>query len=430
MKKQIVSSVVAVVAMTSALLFASCGNSGENVKIKPGSSVEKTFGFFDLAKLNYPDAKNVIVIDDKTYKTPQEKRVAFSNAISSGSLESGTLTETPAFILVSGTVDLSDGKVNDKDHSYFDEFDPQTHKKVHNDFVYEIGSNKTILGIENAKVAFGGLRIKARPELKTKNIIIRNITFWDAHGSTDYDTKAKGFEDKKAGADQLAIEGTPTKVDGKDNGEMDIVPENIWIDHCSFSDGLCVDLNRNYNHDGALDAKAVKNMTVSYCEFTNHDKVTLLGPSDRFVRPTDRQITFHHNYYHGTVQRMPRSRGCQVHLYNNVYDQIGTEGNSGYSLGPGIGSQFIVENNSFGTHAGKILRYADSSKPTDETFSKLYVKGNVPELNDDNSEEFTKHNVSEKPFSIEYEYKLSDVSTAKSEVPKKTGPVLKFNIEK
>ncbi|MBR1713981.1 MAG: polysaccharide lyase family 1 protein [Treponema sp.] len=399
-------------------------------QITLGSPIESTFGFADLGKMAYPDSSNVIVIDDKAYPNPIEKRKAFTNAIASGSVGSDDINDKPAVILLSGTVDLSDGKINDKDHSYYDEFDSSTHKRLHNDIVYEIGANKTILGVEKAKVAFGGVRIKARDEKSGHDIIIRNIAFWDAHGSTEYDTSVSKYSSKKASADQLSIEGTPTKgSDGKDTGEMTYVPTNIWIDHCSFSDGTCRDLERNYNHDGALDAKAVRNMTVSYCEFTNHDKVTLLGPSDKFVNPNDRTITFHHNYYHGAIQRMPRSRGCKVHIYNNVYDSIGTSGNSGYSLGPGIGSLFIVESNYFGSHAGKILRYNDKSDPSDSTFSKFYTSGNSTELNSSNSEEYSKHHTDTKPFDIPYAYSLDDVSKNKSELPGKAGNVLLISVK-
>ena len=126
---------------------------------------------------------------------------------------------------------------------------------------------------------------------------------------------------------------------------------------------------------------------------------------------------------------MPRSRGCKVHIYNNVFDNIGTSGNSGYSLGPGIGSLFIVESNYFGSHAGKILRYNDKSSLSDSTFSKLYASGNVPELSNSNSEEFTKHRVTEKPFEISYEYELDDVSKNKGELPGKVGNVLLISVK-
>ena len=390
---------------------------GKTLTINNGDKIV-TNGFFDMAKATFDTKTNVILIDDSSFKTPLEKRTAFTNAIASGSVNSGELTAKKALIILSGTVDLSDGKVSDTDHSYFDQFDPETHKKVNKDFSYNVGSNKTIIGAKNARIAFGGLKIRATETNPAENILIRNIQFWDAHGSTDYDTSVPEFKDKKAGADQLVVEGVEDK---STKANYLFVPKNIWIDHCSFSDGVCEDLKRNFNHDGALDVKCVHNMTVSYCEFTNHDKVTLVGSSDKFVTAEERQITFHHNYYHGTVQRMPRSRGCQIHIYNNVYNQIGTNGNSGYSLGPGIGSLFIVENNSFGTHAGKILRYNDSSTPDSATFSKLYVSGNDTELDASNSEQFDRHHVTEKPFAVPYDYSPVTASKAKETVPAEAG---------
>lgn len=374
------------------------------IEVRYGEKVV-SYGFADLGGTTYASKDNLIIIDDEAYKNPVEKRKAFTNAIASGSVKRSAVTDTPAFILVKGTIDLSDGKISDKDHSALEKFDPASHKRLDKDITFPIGANKTIIGAEDAKIAFGGLSITATSEKSARNIVIRNILFWDAHGATELDTKFK--KDSKASIDQLVIQGTPAKgSDGKDNGEMTYVPSDIWIDHCTFTDGLCKDLDRNFNHDGSLDVKAVHNMTVSYCEFTNHDKVTLVGPGDKFVKPEDRQITFHNNWYHGAVQRMPRSRGCQIHLYNNCYENIGTPGNSGYSLGPGIGSQFIVENNYFGSHQGKILRVSDSSAAGSETFYRLYNKGNKPELNSSNSEKYKEHHVEVMPWKIGYEYTL------------------------
>ena len=313
---------------------------------------------------------------------------------------------------------MSDGNVSDTDHSYFDQFDPETHQRLHKDFMYDIGANKTIIGASDAKVAYGGLRIKAREDFIAKNVIIRNISFWDAHGSTEYDTSVPQYAGKKASADQLVIEGIEDKTT---KARYLFLPENIWIDHCSFSDGVCVDLDRNYNHDGALDIKCAKNVTVSYCEFTNHDKVTLSGSSDKFITPDEREVTFHNNYYHGCVQRMPRTRGGYFHLYNNVYEDIGTSKNSGASLGPGVGAQFIVENNFFGKHAGKILRASDSSEEGTPSFYKIYANGNNPELSASNTEGFTAHKLSEKPWKVPYKYSLKSADEAKQTVVTEAG---------
>src|SRR5574344_1730736 len=335
-----------------------------DIVVVPGASVT-TNGWADMANsksgMSYPSTTNIIVINDTTYTTAKAKRTAFTNAIASGSVSSSSTTTTAALIILSGTVDLSDGVISDSDHSYFDLFDSSTHARTHGDIVYQIGSNKTIIGVNSAKVEFGGLQVKSTSSTTGQNIIIRNINFWDAHGSTEYDTSVSGYSSSKASIDQLGFEASFS------SNVATYMPKNIWIDHCKFSDGTCSDLERNYHHDGSLDFKAAQNVTVSYCEFTNHDKVSLLAPGEAYTTATDREITFHHNYYHDAIQRMPRARGCEVHVYNNYYNTIGTSANAGYSLGPGIGSLFIVENTYFGTHQSYVMKYFDSSTATSDS---------------------------------------------------------------
>ena len=130
----------------------------------------------DGAGMSYPDTDNIILISDSNYSDAVSKRDAFVKAIASGSLTSSSVTETAAIIILDGTVDLSGGLVSDSDHSYFDEFD-SSHARVHNDICYEIGSNKTIIGVNSARVAFGGLLIKANANQAATNIIIRNVEF-------------------------------------------------------------------------------------------------------------------------------------------------------------------------------------------------------------------------------------------------------------
>lgn len=409
--------------------------------VTPGAKVT-TNGWADLANngagMTYPNTTNVIYIGDDgyqagngkltSYPSSTTKRKAFTNAIASGSVSDSTVSETAAIIVLSGRVDLSDGKVSDVNHAYFDEFDASTHKRKNEDIVYQIGSNKAIIGVNGAQVAFGGLQIYAN-KCERGNIIIQNIDFWDAHGSTEEDTAYKSSS--KASADSLVLESNGTNTA---NGYTTYthVPKNIWIDHCKFSDGTCTDLERNYNHDGSLDMKAGQFVTVSYCEFTNHDKVTLLAPNDSYVDPEQRQITFHHNYYHGAIQRMPRSRGCQVHIYNNYYNDIGIKENGGYSLGPGIGSQFIVENNYFGTHntPKSILKYFDTSAggSSASTFSRLYQDGNNVTFSSSNmatdgdkASVVTEHLVSSKPWTINYVYEPKANAALPALIPQAAG---------
>jgi pectate lyase len=204
-----------------------------------------------------------------------------------------------------------------------------------------------------------------------------------------------------------------------------------------FTDGVCEDLSRNYNHDGAFDIPKGKNITVSWCEFTNHDKVMLVASSDSAANavPTDRQITLHHNYFHDKVtQRMPRSRGTQMHIYNNYYNNIGVPNNNGYSLGPGYGSQFIVENNYFGAHTAMggvgIVKYFDPSENSSSgTFSLFYQSGNIPTLSNDNCsydgvdklKNFSTHLTGTKPWTIPYSYTPDSAGGLVSSIPAGAG---------
>ncbi|MDR0643336.1 MAG: Ig-like domain-containing protein [Treponema sp.] len=304
----------------------------------------------DGAGMFYANPASLTFIDDTSFPNPLDKRKAFTDAINS---------KAEAFIIISGDVDLSDGKVSDTDHSYFDEFNTTApYARKHSDITFKIENDKTIIGVNNARVKFGGLRINGRT-----NIIIRNLTFWDAHGSTEKDTTKAGNEASKASIDALVIE---------EGG--DVIPSGVWIDHCTFTDGTCNDMIRNFHHDGSFDIKHGQNITVSWSEFTNHDKVMLVGSNETdYLNADERQITLHHNYFHQTTQRTPRTRGTLMHIYNNYWKDVGVDGNNGYCLGPGRNAEFIVENNFFDTVTfktnTKIVDYYDASAYPAKVFS-------------------------------------------------------------
>lgn len=326
------------------VLTAADAFSADVISAEPGKAVQ-TFGWADTGKIAYADAKEITVIDDATYPDQKAKKEAFLKA--AGSLK-------PTFIVLSGDIDLNDGLISDADHSYYDQFSSVSHQRLHDDNMFSIGSNTTIIGVNNARLMYGGFSIR-----DASNVIIRNVTFYDAHGSTEYDTRDENHMSSKASIDALTIRDS----------------KNVWIDHCTFTDGVCEDLTRNYNHDGQLDIPSGKGVTISYCEFTNHDKVMLVGSGEKSLNPDDRQVTLHHNYFHKTTQRTPRTRGTYMHIYNNVYDQIGYKTNPGYSIGPGTNGQFIVENNYFGEHKGKIVDWYDQSSNEGQRL-KYYESGN------------------------------------------------------
>jgi hypothetical protein len=93
--------------------------------------------------VRYTGPANYTLIDDATYPSASGKLAAFKDALGSAS---------PSFIIVSGDIDLSDGKISDDDHSYYEQFDSTTHKRIHGDITADIASDTTIIGIDNARI--------------------------------------------------------------------------------------------------------------------------------------------------------------------------------------------------------------------------------------------------------------------------------------
>ena len=79
-----------------------------------------------------------------------------------------------------------------------------------------------------------------------------------------------------------------------------------------------------------------------------HDKVMLIGSSDSATADLGKlRVTVHHNVFNSNVQRTPRVRFGQVHVYNNYY--VVKSETYGYSWGVGVQSQIYAENNYFVT---------------------------------------------------------------------------------
>lgn len=164
-------------------------------------------------------------------------------------------------------------------------------------------SNKTIVGLgTDARIAGGGFAWNTR-----NNVIVQNITFEDA-------------------ADDLL------KINNRSR--------NIWIDHCTFSDGASTNAG---NHDGMIDiTRGSEFVTVSYCRFFNHDKNILIGHSNGESGDVAIKVTMNHNWFDGTVQRNPRVRFATVHLYNNFHVN-----NRIYGIASTCDAKVLVENSYF-----------------------------------------------------------------------------------
>jgi pectate lyase len=178
--------------------------------------------------------------------------------------------------------------------------------------MHEVGPNKTIIGLgDKAVITGGGLNIggptssaiEPPPGGGVHNVIIRNLTFTD-------------FPDDGINIQSFA--------------------HHIWIDHNEFLTGF----------DGGVDIKRGADfVTVSWNHFRGYDKVMLLGHDDKnALQDVGRlRVSYHHNWFNGSVQRHPRVRfGEPVHVFNNYYLNV-----MGYGVASQMNAGVVVEGNYF-----------------------------------------------------------------------------------
>lgn len=169
-----------------------------------------------------------------------------------------------------------------------------------------VRSNKTLLGVgSDAKILKSGLSIysgsgEGNPqETAVHNVIIQNITF------------------EAAPDDAINIQGGS---------------HHIWVDHCTFTDGSTA-----LDADGQLDFKRGSDfLTVSYCVFTHHNKMSLIGHSnDPAIGLLDKghlRATYDHNFFNDlgatASSRHPRVRWGTVHVLNCLIQGVAKDRNT------------------------------------------------------------------------------------------------------
>ena len=201
-----------------------------------------------------------------------------------------------------------------------------------------VGSNTTILGLGDSAVLKGAnLQVK-----NANNVIIRNLDLRDAYDCFPvWQPNTGGLGDWKTSYDNIWLTGAT----------------HVWIDHITASDKGHPDVKeptyfaRNYlRHDGLLDITNGSDLvTVSWSRFADHDKAMLIGNSDSATGDRGKlRVTLHHNQFESIVQRAPRVRFGQVHVYGNRY--VVPEGSEyRYSLGVSTESGIYAEDNAFHT---------------------------------------------------------------------------------
>lgn len=205
-----------------------------------------------------------------------------------------------------------------------------------------IGANTTLIGAGDVQLS--GFVVEVA---NVDNVIVRNLRISDA-----YDC----FPGWNGGTwktewDNLVVSGST----------------HVWLDHLSLDDGKTVDTEQPeyfgepfLRHDGLLDVvRGADLVTISWSELRGHDKSMLFGNGDD--RTTDRgklRVTMHHNELIDLVQRGPRVRFGQVHVYDNVY-RVTDPARYGYSWGVGVESSIKARENTFeladGVDAGRII---------------------------------------------------------------------------
>ncbi|MFI9830446.1 polysaccharide lyase family 1 protein [Streptomyces sp. NPDC051913] len=295
------------------------------------------------------DAEHVYVVTDRT---------GLVAALDGGSA-------TPKIIKIAGTVDANTDA--DGDHlscadyatggyslkAYLAAYDPRTWgsakpsgpqeearqasaAKQAERVTLTVGSNTTIVGLEGAVLKGANLQVK-----NATNVVIRNLDSRDAYDCFPvWQPNTGGLGDWKTAYDNIWLTGST----------------HVWVDHVTLSDKGHPDekeptyFGRNHlRHDGLLDITNGSDLvTVSWSRFSGHDKAMLIGNSDSATGDRGRlRVTLHHNQFESVVQRAPRVRFGQVHVYNNRYVVPGDDYR--YSLGVSTESGVYAQNNAFTT---------------------------------------------------------------------------------
>lgn len=235
--------------------------------------------------------------------------------------------DIPKIVVIEGMIDATGGE------AFSDRQDQAERTQI------RIPANTTLVGADHqAGFVNAALLIKG-----VDNVIVRNLTIqnpWDEYPEWDPKDGPSGHWNSEY--DGMTVDHST----------------HVWIDHVAFTDAPRTDDQNGrangqevQHHDGALDIKKASDyVTVSNCLFEQHDKNNLVGHSDKYREDAGHlRITFHDNLFRDIVQRAPRVRYGQVHVYNNYY--VGSKKAPVYphmySIGLGIDARVISEANVF-----------------------------------------------------------------------------------
>lgn len=172
------------------------------------------------------------------------------------------------------------------------------------------------------------------------------------------------------------------------SGSSDNKSTHMWIHNCTIEKGYnafagngIVDDDKA-DGDGSLDIKWSDYITISYNEFKDGHKTSLVGGGTNHLQDW---ITYHHNWFNGTESRNPRARNAHIHSYNNYFCN-----NKQYGIGASYNSKVFSEANFFentylpldavamgsDAYSGTIKSYADKFSGCDMGSGLAYVIAN------------------------------------------------------
>lgn len=257
-----------------------------------------------------------------------------------------------------------------------------------------IKSNTTIIGLTNSS----GIRGASISISGVSNVAMRNLKIQDAYDPFPHHEANDGFNSQYDG---ICIQGSSS---------------NIWIDHCTFEDTLKLSTASNgekwQTYDGLCDMKSsCKNITVSYCQFREHDKTMLIGSNDSDVGDGNRTITLYGNYFYNCGQRLPMVRNTKIHICNNYFDASSSPYTQSYAIGCRSGALAYVENNYFGSGIGYSISGASSSP------GSAYSIGNTDKAG--TKGDYTP--LFSEPFTVPYAFFAAESGSLNTTIPNTSG---------
>lgn len=202
-------------------------------------------------------------------------------------------------------------------------------------YAIDIGSNKTIVGMNKEAELYGGINIK-----NSSNVIVSNLNI---HGVWPYTGPSDTVNIESSHHVWLNHLNVWNSKDG--NIDTKVGADYITVSWCKlwYEDVVC----EWATADGSNNGLSYQKGDTAYAKNHGHRLSCLVGSGAGDHDDTDMgklHVTFHHNWFaENLYERMPRVMYGRAHIYNNYYN---CEGNL-YCIGVDSHAAALVENNVF-----------------------------------------------------------------------------------